>query len=448
MKNRGNTSLIEGNILEGILNMAWPILLANLFQEVYNITNSMIVGNYVSTIALGAVSATGPILNILNYIFHGFATGTGIVVARLYGANNKEDLRKSVGTIVVFAAMTGLLFTLIMEVFTPLLLNINNIQSDIYASCATYLRVYSLGSAAVLMYTMLFYLLRAIGDSRHPLYYLIASCLLNIVLGMFFTLVLHMEIAGVALATILSELVVDVLCLRLLFRMEEFRIDFKTLRFDWSVCRQIVSIGIPAAVQNMLIAVSLMFLQQYINRYPVEAIAGIGVGNRVANWSQIPLQALSTSITTFVGQNIGADRFERVKDGVKQTVFIGTAVTAGMVAMIFILAKPLVSLFDRNPEVIRYGSEMTRYMVLSYIPLAWSHLYNASLRGAGNIRVPLIIAVLTQCIFRYLFVLVAYRFTDSILVIYLSGALCFTLAGCAAYAYYNYGEWTKENRMR
>ncbi len=448
MKKRGNTSLIEGNILEGILNMAWPILLANLFQEVYNITNSMIVGNYVSTIALGAVSATGPILNILNYIFHGFATGTGIVVARLYGANNKEDLRKSVGTIIVFAAGTGLLFTLIMEVFTPLLLNINNIQSDIYASCATYLRVYSLGSAAVLMYTMLFYLLRAIGDSKHPLYYLIASCILNICLGMFFTLVLHMEIAGVALATILSELVVDILCLRLLFRMEEFRIDFKTLRFDWNVCRQIISIGIPAAVQNMLIALSLMFLQQYINRYPVEAIAGIGVGNRVANWAQIPLQALSTSITTFVGQNIGADRFERVKDGVKQTVLVGTAVTAAMVALIFILAKPLVSLFDRDPEVIRYGSQMTRYMVLSYIPLAWSHLYNASLRGAGNIRVPLIIAVFTQCIFRYLFVLVAYRFTDSILVIYLSGALCFTLAGCCAYAYYNYGEWTKENRMR
>ena len=429
--------------------MAWPILLANLFQEVYNITNSMIVGNYVSTIALGAVSATGPIINILNYMFHGFATGTGIVVARLYGANNnKEDLRKSVGTIIVFSLLTGLLFTLVMEIFTPFLLNINHIQSDIYASCQTYLRVYSLGCVSVLMYSMLFFLLRAIGDSRHPLYYLIVSCFLNIALGMFFTLGLHMEIAGVALATILSELVVDILCLRLLFRMEEFKIDFRTLKFDTHVARQIVSIGIPAAVQNMLIALSLMFIQQYINRYPVEAIAGIGVGNRVSNWAQIPLQALSTSITTFVGQNIGAESFERVKDGVRQTVIIGTAVTAFMVVILFVLAEKLVGLFDQDPSVIYYGAQMTRYMLLSYIPLAWSHLYNASLRGAGNIRVPLFIAVVTQCIFRYLFVLIAYRFTDSILVIYLSGAVCFTLAGLCAFAYYNFGSWTRENRMR
>ena len=440
--------LTEGVIWKQIVAFMWPVLLAQLFQEIYGLSNSMIVGNYISTAALSAVSTTQTLLNLNGFFFFGLATGTGIIVGQAYGANRTDDLKKTVGTVITLAVIVGLLFTVFMEVFTPFLFQITNVSTEIYHDAEVYFRVYNLGNIAVLLYSMLFYLLRSIGDSRHPLYYLIVSCVLNLVLGVFFIRALHWEIAGVALATIISQLVVDVLCFRLLFSMDEFRLTAADFRVDAAVTKRIFSIGIPAAVQNMLIALSTMLIQSYINRFSTEAIAGIGVGQRVANWSQMPLLAISTVAVSFVAQNIGAGKYERVSEGIKVCVKLGMAVTAVCVGIIFAFASPLIAMFDSDPEVIRYGTQMCRYMLLSYIPLVWSHVYNGACRGAGNMRIPLIIAVMTQCVFRLVFVYVAFWYVYDIRVIYLSGALCFTLAGIAAYLYFNYSNWTKEHALR
>ena len=448
MKKTDSVRLTEGVIWKQILAFAWPVLLSSIFQEVYNLTNSMIVGNYISTKALSAVSATSSLINILTFFFAGLATGTGIVVAQYYGANKTDKLKQSIGTVLILALLIGGGITIAMELLTPFLFRITNVGTEIYHDAEIYFRFFVLGSIAVLMYSMVFYLLRSIGDSRHPLYYLIFSCALNVVLGMLFIQVFHWEIAGVAIATILSELVVDVLSLRLLFRMDEFKLRKEDLKLDKEVAVRIISIGIPAAIQNMLIALSSMMIQSYINQFSVEAIAGIGVGQRVANWAQMPLIALSTVVSSFVGQNMGAGKYERVYEGVRFVVILSLFITGGCIALIYYYASDLIGLFDSDTEVIYYGTKMCRVLLPSYILLVFSHIYNSACRGAGNIRIPLHIAVFSQCVFRLIFVYVAFKFTDSINVIYLSGALCFSLAGVLAFVYYNYGSWTKNHHLR
>ncbi len=449
MAEKKNVDLTEGVIWKQLLRFVWPIIIANVFQRLYDITNSMIVGNYISKDALSAVSACSSISVIANYFFYGVSTACGIMASHYYGAKDKEKLNEVVETSLIIAVICGISFTILAEIFTPALMAFSNVDASIYADAERYLRVYMLGNTFVFLYNITFFILRSIGDSRHPLYYLMISCVINIILGVIFVRYLNMGVIGTAVATIIAQFVVDIFAIRLIFRMKDiFSFDFRKMRINWDFVKRMATLGVPASIQNMLIGFSSMVVQSNVNLFANEVIAGVGVAEKVANWVHVPMMSISTIGTSYVGQNLGAKKYDRVQEGIRFCNIIATIITIILSIGVFWKAEFFISLFNKDLEVIKYGSTMVRYSVWGYIPLTWSHIYNGSCRGAGNVKIPLIIAVMTQCVFRYLFVVIGLRINFDIHVIYLAGVLTYTLAGLFATLYFKTSKWTKEAHLR
>ena len=443
-----SVSLTQGNIRKQIINFAWPIFVSNIFNEFYNITNSLIVGNYVSLKALSAVSACVWICNIFNYTFYGLGMGTGILVAKYYGAKNKESLNRVLDTALVFAFVGGIISTTLSEVFLPQLMQLCNISADLYDLSASYLRVYFIGHTAVLMYQVGFFVLRNFGDTKHQLYFSIISSIVNIVLGMILVRVFNLNVIGTAIATIASQLVMVFMTWRLLFNYEEVDIDIRNIGFSFEIVAEICTLGIPASIQNMLIAISSLMIQSYTNTFPNEVIAGIGVAEKIANWGQMGSLAISSATMALVAQNIGAKNYDRVKQAIRECLIISTIFTLILITIIFINAPWIVNKFNKNELVITYGTQMIRYAIFSMFFVNFSHIYNASCRAAGNVKYPMFIAIFTQCICKYLFVHIGLMINHDVHVLYLGTAFGFTLAGIVATIYFNTSKWTLENKLR
>ena len=447
-KRNNSLDLTQGQPGTQILKFVWPVLLASLFQQLYNMSNQFIVGNYVNEDTLSAVSACSVITGIFIQMFSGLGLGVGVVVSNCFGAKNYEKLRDVVRSSVLLSFVGGLIIVLISELSLPLLMKMININDVLYPIAEAYLRVYVLGSVAVLSYNIFFYIMRSIGDTKHPLYYLIISSVLNITLGILFVRVLHINVIGTALATIIAQFVVDILCFRLIQNNEMLRMDFSHFRIDWPAIKEVLRLGIPAGIQNTLVGFSGVVIQSYTNLFPNTVIAGVGVGQRVASYAQVPLHAIQTAATSFVGQNYGAKKYERVRHGVSYCLMMSNIVSIVLSTIIFIFARPLVSMFNRNPEIVLYGSEMVRYTVFSSVFIGWSHIYNGACRGAGNVREPLFIAVFSQFVVRYVFVTVAFKIAFSVINVYLANAVGSVVAGILAFLYFHLSKWTKENHLR
>lgn len=442
-------AVLDGDLTKTIISISWPVFLSSIFQELYNITNSIIVGNYVSLKALSAVSACTWICNIFGYTFYGLGLGTGILIAKYYGAKDHEKVKLTADSSILFALIGGVIITAISELCIPGLMKLCNISGDLYPYANSYLRVYMLGATAFLMYQMCFYIMRSFGDTKHPLYFLIISCFSNIILGVVFVRVFHMEVMGTALATLLSQLLVDILSLRLLSNFsEEFSLDYHDMHFSFDTIKEVCRLGIPAGIQNMLIALSSMMIQSKVNLFSNEVIAGVGVAEKIAAWDQMGSIALSNAAMIIVSQNLGARNYERVQKSIKEILKISTIFTAASIAIIFALSKPIVSLFNESDLVIYYGSTMIKCMSFSYIFLNISHIYNAACRGAGNVKYPMIIAVISQVICKYLFVYIGLKINFSEWIIYFGSAFGYSLAGIFAWIYFRFSKYTKEAHLR
>ena len=441
-------SLTEGNILSLILSFSWPVFISMIFQELYNVTNSLIVGNYVSLKALSAVSACTWICNIFNYTFFGLGMGTGILVAKYYGAKDHQSLKRTLDTAVVFAFAGGAILTLAAELGLPFMMDLCKIGPDIYADARSYLIVYILGSTAVLTSQMCFYILRSFGDTKHQLYYSIISSIVNISLGLLFVRVFHLDVVGTALATIISQFVMVVLALRLIFNYDGIDFDIRNIDFSLSVVRDICALGIPAGFQNMLIAFSSMLVQSYINQFPNEVIAGIGVAEKVASWGQLVSVAVSSATMSLVAQNMGAEKYDRVKESVTGSALVSGIGTLICITLIFVLAPFLVGRFNEDQKVIYYGTQMIRYSIFSMFFIHLSHIYNAACRGAGNVRFPMLIAIFSQVLCKYLFVRIGLSLYHDVRILYLGTAFGYVLAGTLATCYFYFSSWTKKNGLR
>ncbi len=449
MSKKSSVTLTEGNIFKQLLKYVWPIMLANVFEQVYNLTNAMIVGNYVSKEALSAVSSCSIISNIYNLFFHGLGLGAGIVVATYVGAKDKRKIKESIETSLVIATLGGLLLTVVSYICIPYLMNVSNIKVELYDLAYSYLSIYVLGTASSLTYMMCFFILRSIGDSKTPLKYLILSCFLNLALGVIFVRVLDLSVTGTALATIISQFVVDILCLNKILSLEEVQFNFKNIDFNWKIFGKICSLAVPAGIQNMLIAISTMMIQSYINLLPNEYIAGIGVANKIAVFAYIPMGAVATVTINMVSQNMGAKEYKRAQEVIKQSIKICNIITLISSTFLFVSAPFWVSLFNKDPLIISAGAMAVRITVYSYIPLGWSHVYHGAIRGAGNVRGPMLIAIFTQCISRYLFVYFGLQLLPkNVYIIYTSSAFGFTLAGIVASLYFHNSKWTKDKMLR
>ncbi len=393
--------MTEGNVAKIILAYAAPIFIGNLFQQMYNTADSLIVGNFVGQNALAAVTSVGPLTYLLIGFFMGFSTGGGVIIAREVGAGREEQASKAVHTLVALGLVMAVAMTLIGCFFTPILLEWMGTPADVLPLAATYLRIYFAGSIALVMYNILVGILNAGGDSKHPLYYLIISSVINVIGDIILITQFHMGVAGAAVATIASQFFAMLLCLRRLLREKSMiALRLKDIRFHSDMLRQIFNYGFPTAMQGCVIDLANIMIQSYYNSFGAATVAGIGAYTKVEGFVFLPVTAFSMAMTTFISQNRGAGKHHRVKEGMRFGL-IASAIAIEIIGITFFIFAPVfISAFNRTPEVIAAGVSRAHTCSLFYCFLGFSHVVSAILRGEGRPVMPMAVMLICWCAVR------------------------------------------------
>lgn len=439
-KNRG--LMTEGVIWKEILLFSIPLLLGNLFQQLYNAVDSVVVGNYIGAQALAAVGSSAPVINLLVSFFMGLAVGAGVIISRYFGARKKEELHIAVHTSLALTFAAGLVMTLIGVLISPYVLQWVGTPSDVMESSVLYLRIYFLGILSVMVYNMGSGILRAVGDSRNPLYFLIVSSVTNIILDMLFVIVFHMGIAGVGWATLIAQTISAVLTMLLLMRTkEEYQVKLKHIRFHKHMLYEIVRLGLPSGLQNDIVSFSNVIVQSNINAFGSLAMAGCGSYTKIDGFAILPVMSYSMALTTFTGQNMGAKKYDRVKQGAKTGILMSVITIVCISALLLILGPNVLAIFSSDPTVINYGLYMMHVLAPGYIFLAISHAFNGIIRGAGITTVPMIVMVTCWCGLRMAWILTSVPLFHDIGVVFMGWPLTWIASALWLFLYYRKGSW-------
>lgn len=431
-----------GSIWKHMTSFALPLMLGNLFQQLYNTVDSLIVGNFLGSSALAAVSSSSSLIFMLIGFISGISSGAGVIVAQLFGARDEKRMRQTVHTTVAFGLLAGILMMAVGVLLSPQILLWMGTPPSVMPESVTYLQIYFFGSLGFVMYNIFVGILQAVGDSRHPLYYLILSSVINLVLDIAFIGFFHTGVGGAALATVISQSFSAVLCfIQLLHTKASYRLHIKEIRCDAKILKQIIRIGLPSGIQNSIIAFANVIVQSYINSFGEMAMAGYGAYNKIEGFAFLPINSFTMAMTTFVGQNFGAAQYERTKKGARFGI-LATVILAEMIGLfVFLLAPQLIAAFDSTPKVIRFGTETARATALFYCLLAYSHSIASILRGAGKTMVPMIIMMSFWCVVRVAFLSVAIPLTHNIHLLYLVYPLTWALSSAAFFFYYKKANW-------
>ena len=437
---RYDVDMTKGNITRHLVNFALPLLLGNLFPQLYNMVDTWVVGNYVSNEAFSAVGTVGPVINTLIGFFLGLSSGAGVVISQYYGAGREEKVRQAVHTALMLTLALGVVFTAAGIAMTPLMLQLMKTPAEVAPEQATYLRIYFAGVIGLLLYNMGSGILRAVGDSRRPFYFLVVSAVLNTVLDLLFVIKFHMGVEGVAYATIIAQAVSAVLTLWVLMGAEGgIRLELRALRFTWSVLRQIVAVGIPAALQMAITAFSNVFVQSYINYFSTDCMSGWTAYNKVDQLMILPVQSISMANTTFVGQNLGVGDTPRAKKGVRTSLWLSVAVTAVLLIPVLLFAPDLTAFFNSKAEVVSYGALLLRLLSPFYFFFCINQIYAGALRGAGNSQMPMWIMLGSFVVFRQIYLYIMANFiSNEIIPIALSYPAGWFVCSVATLLYYHH----------
>ena len=400
-----------GSIPRHLLLFALPLLAGNLFQQLYNMVDTWVVGNFVSNEAFSAVGTVGPIINILIGFFSGLASGAGVVISQYFGARDQERVHKTVETAVTMTLLMGVLFTALGLGGIPLMLRFINMPAEVIPDATAYLQIYFSGVIGLLVYNMGAGILRAVGDSTRPFLYLVVCALLNIVGDLVFVLVFGWGVRGVAYATILSQAVSAILVsVDLLSTPSCVRLSIRDLRLDREILGRIIRVGIPAALQMAITAFSNVFVQGYINAFGADAMSGWTAYAKMDQLIFLPMQSLGLASTTFVGQNLGTGNVARAKKGARVTLLMAVLFTLACMVPVLIFAPQLTAFFNSRPEVVAYGTKLLRQLTPFYLFVCFNQVYANALRGAGNSRMPMIVMLGSFVVFRqiYLFVMTTF----------------------------------------
>ena len=395
------TLMTEGSIRRKMLGFALPILAGYFFQQLYSTVDALIVGNYLDADALAAVTSTGSYTYLMIGFVAGFATGAGIIIARHIGAGHRESTEKAVHTAVAVGLFFSVLLTAAGTLLTPGILRLMGTPASVFDRSCRYLQVYFAGASALVMYNMFVSILQASGESRFPLVCLVVSSLTNIVLDILFISAFHMDVEGAALATVLSEILSMVLAGgRLLKSRETIRLRPRRIRVDRESLRYIVRYGFPTAMQGCVIDLSNMLIQSYINSFGRNAMAGIGSSTKLEGFMFLPVTAFSMALTTFVSQNTGAGKHDRVRSGAR----FGLLCTAGILLVFGVIARffspDMIALFTTDPEIIRFGAGRTTVCAFFYCLCGFSHAASALMRGLGKPMTPMLVMLICWCAVR------------------------------------------------
>ena len=388
-------SMTEGPIARQIILFSLPLMAGNAFQMLYNMVDSVVLGQFVSKQALAAVSSTTMIVNLFVFFFSGFATGATVLIGRLFGARDMKELHRAVETSMAMTFICCGAFTLLGVLLVRPMLMLMQTPADVMNDAAAYLTIYMAGISGLLVYNIGSGILRAVGDSKRPLYFLAITSVLNIVLDLLFVLAFRMKIEGVALATVISQFVSAALILSLLTRTSDiYRFEWRDLTLDRRHLRDILRVGLPAAAQSTVTAFSNIFVQSYINYFGSDCMAGWGSYNKLDQFIMLPMQSMAIAATTFVSQNMGAGQERRAHQGTWTSIAMTFFITFVIAAVLVIFAEPAVSLFNKDPEVVRYGALFMRTNTLFLMANCVNHVLAGALRGRGDSVGPMAIMLI------------------------------------------------------
>ena len=436
-------SLTEGPIWKGILLFALPVLLGNIFQQFYNAFDSWVVGRFLGDTALAAVSSSGSLIFMMIGFFNGLAMGAGVIIARYYGAQDYPAMRKAIHTAILFGLTTGIVLTVAGILFTPQILVWMGTPSNVLPQSILYFRYYFLGAIFTVMYNIFVGILHAVGDSRHPLYYLMGSTCVNIVLDLLFVGAMGMGVGAAAMATTISQGISAILCFIHLLRAKDqpYRLALRQIRLDWESLRSIVRFGLPSGVQNSVIAFANLVVQSSINSFGAAAMAGCGAYSKMEGFAFLPVTCFAQALTTFVGQNLGARQYDRVRKGTAFGIICSSAM-AEIIGITFYLSAPqLVSFFNDTPEVVDFGVRHMRTICLFYFLLAFSHCVAGIMRGAGKATVPMAIMLASWCLLRVTYVTFALQYWNQLETISRAYPITWACGSVAFLLYYLKGNW-------
>lgn len=440
--NQKNTLMTEGNIQEKMIKFAVPIFLGDLFQQLYNIVDALVVGNVLGENALAAVSSTGSLIFLMVGFFVGMFTGVGVIISKFYGAKDYVNTKKAVSTAVSFGLISGIVLTAVGVLFTPTILRWMGTPENVFADSQIYLRVYFAGIIANIMYNTATGIFRAIGDSKHPLYYLIVSALTNVVLDILFVAKLGMGVEGAAYATIIAQTLSATLAFYKLSHVNEvYRVDLRNICIDKGILSKMLKIGIPSGIQNSVIAIANVVVQASVNSFGSAAMAGNGSYSKIEGFAFIPITSFSMSLTTFISQNLGAKEYERAKKGARFGVLAAVVLAEITGILIFIFGEHLIALFANEADVIAYGVARIKANALFYFLLAFSHSVAGVMRGAGKSSIPMYVMLGCWCVIRVSYITMIMKFVNNITAIFFAYPLTWSLSTILFSIFYLKSDW-------
>ena len=416
-KARYDVDMTTGNTTRHLISFALPLLAGNLFQQLYNMVDTWVVGNFVSNEAFSAVGTVTPIINTLIGFFLGLSSGAGVVISQYYGAHRFDKVHDAVHTSLVLTLLMSVVFTFAGIAMTPAMLGLMKTPAEVAPDQTAYLTIYFAGITGLLFYNMGSGILRAVGDSQRPFYFLVVSAVLNTGLDLLFVLKFGMGVEGVAYATIIAQFVSAVLTIWVLMRYDGcIRVVLRDLKMHRDMLRSIISVGIPAALQMAVTAFSNVFVQGYINHFGADCMSGWTAYTKLDQLMILPVQSLSMASTTFVGQNLGVGDVPRAKGGVRRALGLSVAVTAGLLIPVLVFAPQLTAFFNSKAEVVAYGTLLLRLLSPFYLLFCFNQIYSGALRGAGNSRVPMVIMLGSFVVFRQIYLYVVANFVANEIV--------------------------------
>lgn len=442
---RQGVDMTHGSIVLHLIYFAIPLLIGNIFQQLYNTVDTWVVGNFASNEAFSAVGSVTPIINILIGAFTGLSTGAGAVISQYFGAKQEEQVRKAVHSAVFITFLLGALFTVIAILAAPLMLRLMKMPENVFPHALTYLRIYFAGIIGLLLYNMGSAILRAVGDSKRPFYFLLTAAVLNTILDLVFVLWLRMGVVGVALATIIAQAVSAILVLICLLRSKEWvHLSFRQMRLHWDVLSKVFKIGIPTALQMGITSFSNVFVQSYINYFGDNFMSGWTAYLKIDQVIFLPIQSLGLAVTTFVGQNLGANQPQRARKSVGTALLIAITATLVLITPVIIFAPQLVTFFNSKPEVVSYGTLLLRWVSPFYILCCFNQIFAGALRGAGNSKVPMMVCLCSFVVFRQIYLFIMANFIcNEVIPIAMSYPAGWLLSSTAMAIYFSKTKLTK-----
>lgn len=445
---RREMDLTQGSIWKQLVRFALPLLIGNIFQQMYNTVDSLVLGRYVGTEALAAVGSCGNAINALIGFFIGIATGAGVIISQFYGAKDEVNLSKAVQTTVTVALIACVICTTLgLAAITPLMKFMKMDKNpDVAPMMRSYLQIYFSGITGLLIYNIGAGILRAVGDSKRPLYFLILTTVMNTVLDIVFVKAFDWGVNGVAYATIISQFISAILVLIVLTTSHaSYRIRWNRLGLEKRIVAAIFRIGLPGAIQSAITSFSNVFVQGYINNFGKYCMAGWTAYGRIDQFALLPVNSLGIAATTFSGQNLGAGQVERAKKGLSVAMGLSAFICVVMCIPMILFRRNLIGIFDKTEEVLEFGSTFLMMMSPFYFFCAVNNVYAGVLRGAGISMAPMIFMLSSFVAFRQIYLFVFSHITDSFLVVAFAYPIGWILCATLLLIYYRFGKWEKKS---